>query len=61
VHTALREFGIPQEFLPHGGRAELLEEIGLTPQNIARYAVEAIARADEALEQPTQADVSETS
>jgi 1-deoxy-D-xylulose-5-phosphate synthase len=61
VHTALREFGIPQEFLPHGGRAELLEEVGLTPQNIARYAVEAIARADEALEQPTQADVSETS
>jgi 1-deoxy-D-xylulose-5-phosphate synthase len=61
VHTALREFGIPQEFLPHGGRTELLEEVGLTPQNIARYAVEAIARADETLEQPTQADVSETS
>jgi 1-deoxy-D-xylulose-5-phosphate synthase len=61
VLTALREFGIPQEFLPHGGRAELLEEVGLTPQNIARYAVEAIARADEALEQPTQADVSEPS
>jgi 1-deoxy-D-xylulose-5-phosphate synthase len=61
VHTPLREFGIPQEFLPHGGRTELLEEVGLTPQNIARYAVEAIARADEALEQPTQADVSETS
>jgi len=61
VHTQLREFGIPQEFLPHGGRTELLEEVGLTPQNIARYAVEAIARADEALEQPTQADVSETS
>ena len=61
AHTALREFGIPQEFLPHGGRTELLEEVGLTPQNIARYAVEAIARADETLEQPTQADVSETS
>jgi 1-deoxy-D-xylulose-5-phosphate synthase len=61
VHTALREFGIPQEFLPHGGRTELMEEVGLTPQNIARYAVEAIARADETLEQPTQADVSETS
>ena len=47
VHTPFREFGIPQEFLPHGGRTELLEEIGLTPQRIARYAVEAIARADE--------------
>ncbi len=41
VDTPVREFGIPQEFLPHGGRAELLQEIGLTPQNIARHAVEA--------------------
>ena len=58
VDTAVREFGIPQEFLPHGSRAELLEEIGLTPQNIARYAVEAIVGADEALEQPTSLGVS---
>jgi 1-deoxy-D-xylulose-5-phosphate synthase len=47
VRTPFREFGIPDEFLPHGGRAELLEAVGLTPQHIARYAVEAIARADE--------------
>jgi 1-deoxy-D-xylulose-5-phosphate synthase len=50
VHTALREFGIPQEFIPHGSRAELLEEIGLTAQHIARYAVEAVVRADAPLE-----------
>jgi 1-deoxy-D-xylulose-5-phosphate synthase len=57
--TPVREFGIPQAFLPHGGRSELLREIGLTPQNIARYAVEAIVRADEALEQqPTRSDKS---
>ncbi len=42
VGTPLREFGIAQEFLPHGSRAELLEELGLTPQRIARYAVEAV-------------------
>ena len=35
----------PQEFLEHGSRAELLAELGLTPQDIARYAVEAIVRA----------------
>jgi 1-deoxy-D-xylulose-5-phosphate synthase len=58
VDTTVREFGIPQEFMPHGSRAELLEEIGLTPQNIARYAVEAIVGADEALEQTTHADKS---
>ena len=40
VGTAVREFGIPQDFLPHGSRAELLEEIGLTPQAIARYTVD---------------------
>jgi 1-deoxy-D-xylulose-5-phosphate synthase len=51
VDTPIREFGIPQQFLPHGGRGELLKEIGLTPQNIARYAVEAIVQADEPLEQ----------
>jgi 1-deoxy-D-xylulose-5-phosphate synthase len=61
VDTPIREFGIPQEFLPHGGRADLLQEIGLTPQNIARYAVEAIVRIDEPLEQPSRADLSEPS
>jgi 1-deoxy-D-xylulose-5-phosphate synthase len=61
VETPLREFGIPQDFLPHGGRGELLKEIGLTPQNIARYAVEAIVQADEAIDQPTGADLSEPS
>jgi 1-deoxy-D-xylulose-5-phosphate synthase len=51
VDTALREFGLPQEFIPHGGRGELLEEVGLTPQRIARYAVEAIVRSEKSLEQ----------
>jgi 1-deoxy-D-xylulose-5-phosphate synthase len=52
VNTPLREFGIPQEFLPHGSRNELLAEIGLTPQAIARSTVEAVVRADASLEQP---------
>jgi 1-deoxy-D-xylulose-5-phosphate synthase len=52
VGTPLREFGIPQAFLDHGTRAELLAEVGLSAQEVARYAVEAIARADQALEQP---------
>ncbi|GAA1428532.1 1-deoxy-D-xylulose-5-phosphate synthase [Microlunatus lacustris] len=42
VDTPLREFGVAQEFLEHGNRGELLEELGLTPQAIARYAVEAV-------------------
>ena len=37
-------------FLIMAVERELLEEIGLTPQAIARYAVEAVARADARLE-----------
>ena len=59
VGTPLREFGIPQAFLDHGTRAELLAEVGLSAQEVARYAVEAIARADEALEQPVSKAESE--
>jgi 1-deoxy-D-xylulose-5-phosphate synthase len=61
VETPVREFGLPQEFIPHGSRSELLVEIGLTPQDIARYAVEAVVRADEMVETATRADLSEPS
>ena len=46
VPTRIREFGIEQRFLEHGSRSELLEELRLTPQHIARYAVEAVVRED---------------
>jgi 1-deoxy-D-xylulose-5-phosphate synthase len=46
VTTPIREFGIEQRFLEHGSRSELLEELRLTPQHIARYAVEAMVRND---------------
>ncbi len=52
IPTPLREFGVAQEFLEHGSRAELLEELGLTPQAIARYAVEAVLRREP---QPSEA------
>ncbi len=51
VRTPVREFGIAQQFLTHGSRSELLEELGLTDQAIARYAVEAtLSREAEASE-----------
>lgn len=40
VDVPVREFGIPQEYLPMGSRAELLEELGLTPRQIARDVTE---------------------
>ena len=43
VDTPVRTFGLPQEFLEHGERGELLEDYGLTPQQLARAITEAVA------------------
>jgi 1-deoxy-D-xylulose-5-phosphate synthase len=36
VDTAVDELGLPDEFLPHGSREEVLADVGLTDQQIAR-------------------------
>jgi 1-deoxy-D-xylulose-5-phosphate synthase len=36
VDTALTEVGLPDEFLEHASRGEILERVGLTAQSIAR-------------------------
>ncbi|HVX07226.1 1-deoxy-D-xylulose-5-phosphate synthase [Humibacter sp.] len=35
VDTAVTEVGLPDEFLEHGARADILERAGMTPQHIA--------------------------
>ncbi len=44
VDTPVRTFGLPQEFLGHGSREEILEAAGLSPQHLARQLTEAVAR-----------------
>jgi 1-deoxy-D-xylulose-5-phosphate synthase len=44
VDMPVKTFGLPQEFLSHGTREEVLEEVGLTPQHLARQITEAVAR-----------------
>jgi 1-deoxy-D-xylulose-5-phosphate synthase len=39
VDTAVTELGLPDQFLDHGTRDFILEQVGLTPQNIARDVV----------------------
>ncbi|HEU4808452.1 MAG TPA: 1-deoxy-D-xylulose-5-phosphate synthase [Homoserinimonas sp.] len=39
VDTAVTELGLPDAFLNHGSRTEILSEVGLTPQAIARDVV----------------------
>jgi len=46
VDTPLRNFGIPPRFLDHGKRAEVLAEVGLTAQDLAREIVGAVAGRD---------------
>jgi 1-deoxy-D-xylulose-5-phosphate synthase len=43
VDTPARTFGLPQEFLAHGSRGEVLAEAGLTAQHLARQITEAVA------------------
>ena len=44
VDVPVKTFGLPQRFLTHGGRGEVLAEAGLTPQHLARQITEAVAR-----------------
>jgi 1-deoxy-D-xylulose-5-phosphate synthase len=39
VDTAVTELGLPDQFLDHGSRDDILEQVGLTPQHIARDVV----------------------
>ncbi|MBM2623746.1 1-deoxy-D-xylulose-5-phosphate synthase [Actinoplanes sp. LDG1-06] len=43
VDTPLRDFGIPQQFLDHGKRADLLRAAGLTSGDIAARVVETLS------------------
>jgi 1-deoxy-D-xylulose-5-phosphate synthase len=44
VDMPVKTFGLPQEFLSHGTRDEILDEVGLTPQHLARQITEAVLR-----------------
>ena len=46
MRTPVRTFGLPQRFLDHGSRDQVLDEIGLVPQHLARQITEAVARLD---------------
>jgi 1-deoxy-D-xylulose-5-phosphate synthase len=44
IATPIRTFGLPQRFLAHGERGEVLAGAGLTSQQLARAVTEAVAR-----------------
>jgi 1-deoxy-D-xylulose-5-phosphate synthase len=42
VDTAVTELGLPDDFLPHGSRSEILELAGLTAKKISRDVVDQV-------------------
>ncbi|MBA2768034.1 MAG: 1-deoxy-D-xylulose-5-phosphate synthase [Sporichthyaceae bacterium] len=53
VDTPVRNFGIPPRFLDHGSRREVLADIGLSAQDVARDVIEAVASLHGAMEHDT--------
>ncbi len=49
-----RDLGIPRRFLDHGSRTEVLAEVGLTAQDVARQVVELVARLEAQPEQSSE-------
>jgi 1-deoxy-D-xylulose-5-phosphate synthase len=46
VNVPIRMFGLPQSFISHADRPEILADVGLTPQSLALSITEAVARLD---------------
>lgn len=46
IDVPVRAFGVPDAFLAHGKRSEVLAELGLTAQDVARAIVESAVRGD---------------
>ncbi|WP_060882619.1 1-deoxy-D-xylulose-5-phosphate synthase [Streptomyces caniscabiei] len=59
VDVPVRRFGIPEQFLPHAKRAEVLADIGLTPVEIAGRIAASLAARDDAEQNPTKAEPAE--
>ncbi|MHB1172898.1 MAG: 1-deoxy-D-xylulose-5-phosphate synthase [Lacisediminihabitans sp.] len=60
VDTALTEIGLPDEFLAHGSRAQVLERVGLTPQCIARDLVAQVLGSKIPVARPLPDDLAES-
>jgi 1-deoxy-D-xylulose-5-phosphate synthase len=55
IDVPVKSFGLPQEFLPHGDRQQILADAGLTPQQLAIKITEAVARRSAELAPQSQA------
>ncbi|WP_158864530.1 1-deoxy-D-xylulose-5-phosphate synthase [Leifsonia sp. AG29] len=56
IDTAVDELGLPDEFIDHASRSEILEDAGLTPQKIARDLVAQVLGSRVPIARPLPAD-----
>ena len=56
VRVPLRDLGVPPDWHPHGTRAQILADLGLTAQDVARDVTGWISRLDEPVAMPDAAD-----
>ncbi|MCW6010084.1 1-deoxy-D-xylulose-5-phosphate synthase [Micromonospora sp. CPCC 205371] len=56
VDVPLRDIGVPAEWHPHGSRAQILADLGLTAQDVARDVTGWLSRLDEAVD-PTHVSI----
>ena len=59
IDTAVTELGLPDEFLDHADRAQILEMVGLTPQRIARDVVAQVLGSKIPIARPLEGDSEE--
>jgi 1-deoxy-D-xylulose-5-phosphate synthase len=52
IDVPVRALGLPQQFFDHGSRGQVLADVGLTEQDVARRIAEWSAKLDERSEQP---------
>ena len=58
VPVGVRDIGVPVDWHPHGARAELLADLGLTAQDVARDVTGWMSRLDVTAEQPVRTTTS---
>jgi len=58
VDTAVDELGLPDEFIPHASREQILEDAGLTPAKIAQDVVAQVLGTRIPVARPTHAPLS---
>jgi 1-deoxy-D-xylulose-5-phosphate synthase len=59
VRVPLRDLGVPAAWHPHGSRAQILADLGLTAQDVARDVTGWVSQLDDAVADPGPVALSE--